>query len=60
MLCCSRHRKECFPIADMGERMFSYSKHVKEPVVKEYKYEHRDSGRLALSIVLVCSALLTA
>jgi hypothetical protein len=40
-----RHRKKCFPEADTGERMFCYSRHVKGPVMKEYKYDPTDSGR---------------
>jgi hypothetical protein len=30
--------KKCFPEVDTGERMLSYSKHIKGWVVKEYKY----------------------
>jgi len=41
-----------------GERMFGYSRHVKGPVVREYKHDPRDSGRGALSLGLVGSALL--
>jgi hypothetical protein len=27
------------------ERMFGYSKHMKGPMMKEYKYDRTDSGR---------------
>jgi hypothetical protein len=50
--------KDCFPEADTGERMFGYSKHMKECLMKECSYESTDSGRRALSIGLVCSASL--
>ena len=45
--------KDCFTEADTGERMFGYSKHVKECLM-EYKYDPTDSGRIGL----FCSALL--
>ena len=51
-------RERHFPEADTGERMFGYSKHVKGHLMKEYKYDPTDSGKQALSIGLVCSALL--
>ena len=49
--------RECFPEADTGERMFGYSKHVKGPVMKEYKHDPADRGRgaLATSSSLACS-----
>jgi hypothetical protein len=50
--------KDCFPEADTGERMFGYSRHMKEGLMKEYKYDPADSGRGALSIHLLCSTLL--
>jgi hypothetical protein len=31
--------------ADTGERMFGYSKQMKRPRRKEYKYDPTDSGR---------------
>ena len=37
--------KDYFPEADTGERMFGYSKHMKGPMMKEYKYDPTDSGR---------------
>jgi hypothetical protein len=37
--------EECFLEADTGERMFGYSKHVKEYRMKDYKYDPTDSGR---------------
>jgi hypothetical protein len=36
--------KDYFPKADMGERMFGYSKHIKGCLMKEYKYDPTDSG----------------
>jgi hypothetical protein len=44
MSCKSKHVKSCFPEADTGERMFGYSKDVKGPQVKEYKYDPTDNG----------------
>jgi hypothetical protein len=41
--------KDCFPEADTGERMFGYSRQVKELLMKEHKYDPTDSGRQALS-----------
>ena len=37
--------------------MIGYSRHVKELLMKENKYDPTDSGRWALSFGLVCSAL---
>jgi hypothetical protein len=41
-----------------SERMFGYSKHMKGPVMKEYKSYPTDSWGGALSLGLVCSASL--
>ena len=35
----------------MGERMIGYSRHVKDLLMKENKYDPTVSGRLALSLV---------
>ena len=53
-----KNMKDCFPVADTGERRFGYSKYTKRPVIKHYKYDPTDSGRWALSIGLVCSVSL--
>jgi hypothetical protein len=50
--------KACFPEADIGERMFGYSKHMKGCLIKEYKYDPMDSERQALSLGLLCLAVL--
>jgi hypothetical protein len=50
--------KNIFPEADTGERMFGYSKHVNECLMKEHNYDITDSGRQGLSIGLVCLASL--
>lgn len=47
-----------FPEAGTGERMFGYIKHLKEHLMKDYKYDPTDSGRRALSLGLVCLASL--
>jgi hypothetical protein len=41
-----------------GERVFRYSRHVKGPMTKKYKYDPTDSWGRALSLGLVCSTLL--
>ena len=48
--------KESFPEADIGERMFGYSKHMKGPRMNKYKYDLTDNG--ALSFGLICSTSL--
>jgi hypothetical protein len=58
MPCWNRAMKKCFPEADTGERMFCWRRHVKGLLMKEYKYDPSDRGRRALSLGLVCSALL--
>lgn len=49
----NRHLKEGFPAADTGERMFCCGRHVKGPVMKEYKCDPTDSRGRALSIGFV-------
>ena len=48
--------EDCFPEADLDERVFGYSKHVKGRLMKEY--DLTDSGKQTLSIGLVCFASL--
>ena len=43
LLAKSKHRKECFPEADTGERMLSYRQHVKGWVMMENKSDPTDS-----------------
>ena len=50
--------KDCFPETDTGERTFGHSWHMKEPGMKEYKYDLTDRGGWAPSLGLVCSASL--
>jgi|UPI0000486BEB hypothetical protein len=45
--------KDCFPEADTRERIFGYSRHIKELLMKEYKHDPTDSGSLALSFGLL-------
>lgn len=49
------HRGRDALLEHTGEGMLCYSKHMKRPVMKEYKYDPVDSGREALSLSLVCS-----
>jgi hypothetical protein len=49
---------ESFSEADTGERMFCWSSHGKECLMKEYKYDPSDSGRQALSLGLLSLTIL--
>ena len=46
--------KDFFPEADMGGRMFGYSRQLRGCMMKEYKYDPTDSVGRALNLGLVC------
>ena len=50
--------EKVFSEADTGDRMFGYSKQVKESLIKEYKEDPTDRERRALSLGLVGSTVL--